>query len=230
MDEVHVWHVDLAAMTPGEKRWHKILSSDELEREERFSSQRSRHTFTTTRAILRIICSAYVNAEPEALIFSYSDQRKPFLRSPHAGWSLEFNVSHSCNLALLAFAQARVVGVDVEHIGRDLDHEALAKRFFSPNEQLELNALPASERHLAFLRGWARKEAYLKAIGTGLTNRLNELDFSLKPENENAALSRAGIFEAREFYLRDIPAGEGYVATLCVQGQDWRLVSGFSNP
>src|SRR5579864_5751759 len=115
MAEVHLWRVDLRAVAPGERRWYEMLSSDERERAERFCSLQSRRTFISTRAVLRLILSVYADAEPQALIFSYSDQRKPFLNSPRLKCSVEFNVSHSCNVALLAFARARAVGVDVEH-------------------------------------------------------------------------------------------------------------------
>lgn len=226
-DEVHLWRVDLGAVAPGERRWYEMLSLDERERAERFSSLQSRQTFISTRTILRFILSVYVHAKPEALIFSYSNQKKPFLDSPHLECPIEFSVSHSCNLALLAFARARPVGVDVEHIGRDLDHELLAKRFFSPSERVELNALPASERHLAFLRVWTRKEAYLKAVGTGLTQALDQFDISSELDEDNVLSIRTGLSDP--YCFRNIPAGEDYVAALCVQGQGCRLESWLAN-
>jgi 4'-phosphopantetheinyl transferase len=225
-EEVHLWRVELASVAKGEQRWEQILSGDERARAARFHFLRDRQYFTATRAVLRTILAGYVASNPADLVFRYSDTGKPSLSPGHVGRQLEFNVSHSGDVALLAFAQGRALGVDVELVREDFDHEAIAGRFFSEQEQQQLAALAPAERYLGFFRCWTRKEAYIKAQGTGLSLPLHQFDVSLKPGDENALLStRPDNTEAANWSLREVPAGDGYAAALCVRGGGWRLKS-----
>ena len=224
-NEVHLWRVDLASVAPSEHRWRQILSEDERVRAARFHFPRDREYFTAARALLRMILGAYAACDPKQLVFRYSDKDKPSLSSDSEK-QIEFNISHSGSTALLAFARGRAVGVDVEHIRADFDHAAIARRFFSSDEQRQLSGLPASERYLGFFRCWTRKEAYIKAVGTGLSLPLDQFDVSLKPGDKNALLAtRPGSAEAARWSLQEIPVGDGYIAALCVEGHGWRLKS-----
>ena len=224
-NEVHLWRVDLASVAPSEHKWRRILSEDERVRAARFRFPRDRQNFTATRALLRTILGGYTACDPKQLLFRYSDKDKPSLSSD-SGEQIEFNVSHSGLTALLAFARGRTVGVDVEQIRNDFDHEAVARRFFSGDEQRQLAALAPSERFIGFFRCWTRKEAYIKAVGNGLSLPLDQFDVSLKPGDHNALIAtRPNSGEAALWTLQEIPAGEGYIAALCVHGHGWRLKS-----
>lgn len=233
-DEIHLWRVDLAAVGKAEEKWGPILSADEHERASRFLRAQDRQYFTATRALLRTILASYVHAKPKELVFGYSDKNKPFLDSHHldsrqsdsrhSAGGVEFNVSHSGASALLAFARGRAIGVDVEQLRDNFDHEAIARRFFSEQEQHQLAALAPSERYKGFFRCWTRKEAYVKAQGTGLSLPLHQFDVSLKPGDVNALLAtRPDGTEATHWSLREVPASDGYVAALCVRGHGWSL-------
>ena len=225
-DEVHLWRVDLAAVAPGEQRWEKILSDDERARAARFHFSKDRQYFTATRAILRTILGSYLDSDPTELVFRYSEKEKPSLSPSQSGSELEFNVSHSGERALLAFSRRRAVGVDVEQPRENFDHEAVARRFFSEQEQRQLAELAPSERYHAFFRCWTRKEAYIKAQGTGLSLPLRQFDVSLKPEEPNALLAtRPDNLEATRWSLQDVPSGDGYFSAICVRGHGWRLKS-----
>ena len=102
-DEVHLWRVDLAAVAKGEQRWEQILSADERARAARFHFSQDRQYFTATRALLRTILGSYVDSDPTELVFHYSGKEKPSLSSSPSGSQVEFNVSHSGTIALLAF-------------------------------------------------------------------------------------------------------------------------------
>lgn len=220
--EVHLWRIDLAAVA-SQSRWQEILSEDERRRAARFHFARDRDRYSATRALLRMILAGYLSADPSSLQFTYSEKEKPSLASPDST-AIEFNVSHSGSSALLAFARGRLVGVDVEQIRTDFDHEKIATRFFSESEREELSALPPSERATAFFRCWTRKEAYIKAVGIGLSLPLHDFDVSLKPGDENALFAtRPDPSEAARWCLREVPAEEGYAAALCVQGHNWKL-------
>jgi 4'-phosphopantetheinyl transferase len=221
-DEVHLWQVDLAIVAKGEPRWEKILSADERARAARFHFSQDRQYFTATRALLRMLLGSYVDSDPMELVFSYSDKEKPSL-NPSAS-RVEFNVSHSGGIALLAFTRERSLGVDVEQLRENFDHEAIARRFFSEQERRQLAELTPSERFHGFFRCWTRKEAYIKAQGTGLSLPLDQFDVSLRPGEVNALLAtRPDSAEAAQWSLREVPVSDGYLAALCVRGQGWHL-------
>jgi len=223
-DEVHLWRVDLEAIRAGESRWQKVLSSDELTRASRFHFSRDRQRFVAARALLRTILGSYVGTDPGNLSFSYSNKEKPSLGPENAGFGVTFNLSHSGGIALFAFTRRREIGVDVEQVRSDSDLEVIARRFFSAREQSQLVDLPAQEKVEAFFRCWTRKEAYMKATGDGLSLPLSQFDVSLTAGEKNALLAtRPDGAEAGRWLLREVPAGSGYVAALCVRGQNWKL-------
>jgi 4'-phosphopantetheinyl transferase len=223
-DEVHLWRVDLAAVAQAEQRWKQILSADERARAARFHFPRDRQYFTAARAVLRMVLGTYADCDPKELVFRYSDKEKPSCGPEKCGRQVEFNVSHSGDIALLAFAQGRAVGVDVEKVRQDFDPEAIARQFFSEQEQRQLAALAPEERYSGFFRCWTRKEAYIKAQGIGLSLPLDQFDVSLRPGERKALLStRPDHQEAAHWSLEEVPAAEGYVAALCVRGKGWRL-------
>jgi 4'-phosphopantetheinyl transferase len=225
-DEVHLWRVDLATVAKGEQRWAQILSADERERAARFHFSQDRQFFTATRALLRTILASYVESDAKELVFRYSEKEKPSLSRSQSGNQVDFNVSHSGTIAMLAFARERALGVDVEQLREDFNHEAIARRFFSEQEQRQLAALAPSERYHGFFRCWTRKEAYIKAQGAGLSLPLHQFDVSLRPGDLNALLStRPDSTEAEHWSLQEVPAADGYVAALCVRGQGWCLKS-----
>ncbi|HZW79704.1 MAG TPA: 4'-phosphopantetheinyl transferase superfamily protein [Candidatus Deferrimicrobiaceae bacterium] len=224
-DEVQLWRVDLEAIRRRESRWQELLSSDERSRAARFHFEADRQRFVASRAWLRGILAAFLVAEPSELNFSYSKYEKPFLGPPYAESGVTFNVSHSGGIALYAFARRRELGVDVEQIRRDFDAESIARRFFSVSEQERLAAFPESEKVDAFFRCWTRKEAYIKAIGDGLSLPLGQFDVSLEALETNALLAtRPDSSEAKQWMIREVPGGAGYSAALCVRGRDWRLI------
>ena len=222
--EVQLWRADLEAVRSEEPRWQKLLSADELTRAARFHFPRDRQRFVAARALLRTILAGYLATDPLAVHLVYSKKEKPSLGPEHAGSDVLFNVSHSGGIALLAFSRGRSTGVDVEHVRGDFDLEAIARRFFSAQEQDQLFALAAEGRIEAFFRCWTRKEAYIKATGDGLSLPLSQFDVSLAPgEADGLQATRPDASEAGGWLLRDIPVGTGYVGALCVRGRDWKL-------
>ncbi len=230
-DEVQVWRVDLDAICNEELRWQKSLSPDEQKRAGRFHFARDRQRFIAARSVLRMILGSYLKINPAALIFSYSKKGKPSLALAHTGNNIMFNASHSHGTALLAFDRGREIGVDVEQIRQDFDPAAIAQRFFSVAEQQELAGVPADDKVEAFFRCWTRKEAYIKATGDGLSLPLSQFDVALGRSEENALLAtRPDPGERERWLLREVPAGSGYVAAVCVEGKDWKLKHWLHSP
>jgi 4'-phosphopantetheinyl transferase len=222
-DEVHLWRIDLDAVRSKEDRFQNILSPDEAVRAVRFHFAVDRQRFSISRGVLRTILAGYLATDPAALSFSYSSKEKPSLSPPYSS-GIAFNISHSGAVALLAFTRGREVGVDVEKVRSDFEIDAIARRFFSAHEQEQLAALKEEERFEAFFRCWTRKEAYIKATGDGLSLPLDQFDVSIIPGDSDALFAtRPEKSEAATWLLREVPAGKGYVAALCVRGQDWKL-------
>jgi 4'-phosphopantetheinyl transferase len=225
-DEVQLWRVDLEAIRANESRWQKILSNDESERASRFYFLRDRQSFVASRAVLRMILAGYLAVDPGSLSFSYSKREKPSLGAAYAKSDIRFNVTHSGDIAMLAFTRQREIGVDVEQIRSDVEVESIARRFFSTHERMQLAALSSEEKVVAFFRCWTRKEAYIKATGDGLSLPLDQFDVSLGMEESNALLAtRPDESEASRWLLREVPTHPGYIAAVCARGQDWSLKS-----
>jgi 4'-phosphopantetheinyl transferase len=222
--EVQLWRIDLEAVGADESGWQNVLSYDELERASRFHFARDRQRFAASRSVLRTLLAGYLATEPASVTISYSKNGKPSLGLAHEGSTIKFNISHSGGITLLAFVRGREIGVDVEQIRRDFDVQAIARRFFSLNEQQQLADVPADQNVDAFFRCWTRKEAYIKAIGEGLSLPLSEFDVALEAGESSALLAtRPDGSEGGRWLLREVPAGPGYIAALCVRGRDCRL-------
>jgi 4'-phosphopantetheinyl transferase len=214
-DEVHVWRIELEQ--PGDllRGFLATLETEEQERANRFRFEKHRRGFVVARGFLRTVLGRYLNANPEALRFSYGLYGKPALAGEHESSTLRFNMSHSQDLALLAVTSDRDIGVDVEYIRTDFASADIARHFFSRAEVEAFDALPETERVAAFFRCWTRKEAFIKATGRGLSHPLDAFDVSLDCP---AALLRAAEDDPSRWTLVDIDVGEDYAAALAVQG------------
>jgi 4'-phosphopantetheinyl transferase len=156
-----------------------FLSDDETERAARFKFDRDRRLYTAAHAALRSLLSVYLSVEAGDIRFFSADNGKPALAPPHAASGLEFNLSHSSELALVAVARGKVLGVDVEYSKRNFDFEEIARRFFTGREVAALLELPQPLQRAAFFKCWTSKEAFLKAKGTGLSGKLDEVEITL---------------------------------------------------
>jgi 4'-phosphopantetheinyl transferase len=222
-DEVHVWRAALDVSDSYLAALQPTLAPDEVQRAERFHFQRDRQHFIAGRALLRLILGRYLRMAPKQIPLAYTAYGKPFLASPADQGQYSFNLSHSAGIALYAVTRARAVGVDIERIRSDLDHQQIAARFFSPAEQAQLLALPAPLRSPAFFRCWTRKESYIKAHGQGLSLPLDQFTVSLTPHEPARLVHSSAAGEALRWSLRELFPDPGYAAALTVEGQGWRL-------
>ena len=210
--EVHVWRLSLDQPEEVLTRFRGSLDPSELERAQRFYFEGLRRHFVAGRGFLRAVLARYLRASPEALSFSYGAYGKPSL----AQRPLQFNMSHSHGVALLAVSEDKQLGVDVEHIRSDFATEDIARRFFSRAEVEVFDKLAEDERVNAFFRCWTRKEAYIKAIGLGLSQPLDGFDVTLAP-GEPAVLVRAGEGDTGRWTFSDINVGAAFAAALAAE-------------
>jgi 4'-phosphopantetheinyl transferase len=210
-EEVHAWRARLELAAPLVERLRRTLSVEERERAARFRLPEAEARFTAARGMLRDILARYLDRDPSALRFGYGPHGKPFLVSPVGCSGLEFNLSHSHGMALCGVTQGRQIGVDVEKIRSNADWERIAARFFSARESAMLLSLPSERRTEAFFRCWCLKEAYLKALGEGLSTPLASFDVSVSPG------------ELGRWALTALDIEPGHAAAVAVEGQGLRL-------
>lgn len=221
-DAVHVWRASLLAPPGRLAEWRALLNPQESDRAARFRFPQHRDRFIAARAALRLIVARYAGVAPATLEFRYGPHGKPAL----AGGSvdLRFNMSHSGDLALYAVARGREVGVDLERHRADVECERIAHRFFSPAEVTALLALPPEEQRPAFFRCWSRKEAYIKALGTGLALPLDQFDVSLAPDEPARLLQTYHAPHERERWsMWALEPGPDYAGALVAEGSALRI-------
>jgi 4'-phosphopantetheinyl transferase len=211
--EVHVWRTSLEQPANVVQRFRETLEADELERASRFHFEKHRRHFIVGRGFMRQVIARYLEAQPGALRFSYGRYGKPGLATNH---TLRFNMSHSGEVALLGVAADVELGIDVEQVRANFATEDIARRFFSNAEVNDFNALPAEEQVAAFFRCWTRKEAYIKAIGKGLSQPLDAFDVTLAP-GVAATLLRAEGDDVKRWMMAELDAGPGYAAAIAVE-------------
>jgi 4'-phosphopantetheinyl transferase len=166
--------------------YRELMSADEHARMMRLVFDRDRRAFLLTRALVRTMLSRYAPIAPADWKFVANVHGRPEILDRPAGVpDLRFNISHTDGLIACAVTIGREVGVDVEYVGRRLDHD-IAARFFAPAEVTDLQSLPNEEQRRAFFDYWTLKEAYIKARGFGLALPLGDFAFKLKPPDPPA--------------------------------------------
>ncbi len=179
---------------------YQSLSPPERERADRYHFEHSRQQLVLSHYARDRILDRHLG--PGARTFVQAQHGKPYLEN----CELRFNLTHSHQLALLAVAPTEL-GVDVEYIERKTPYEDLAKRFFSKPEAEQFMALPQERRKDVFFTIWTRKEAYIKAIGEGLSHPLDAFQVSLERDNPY-------LINCDGWHLYEVPVAGQYRAAL----------------
>lgn len=204
-DEIHVWLLNVNNYS-SEEFWN-ILSKSEKQRAQRFAFAKHTEKFMITHGVLRMLLSQYLKQDPKAIKFTQNEYGKPAVLDSE----LEFNISHSGDLALFAFAKNTALGVDVEAIKPKIEYEDIAKRFFSAAENEQLLNISSKNRKKAFFNCWTRKEAFIKAIGEGLSFPLSDFDVNV----EELESSQSQLLKIHKTYN----ANDWSILTLSVPGK-----------
>ncbi|MDQ6708758.1 MAG: 4'-phosphopantetheinyl transferase superfamily protein [Acidobacteriota bacterium] len=215
--DVHIWPVRTPISTQGpELEFFPFLSPDERERAARFRFEHLQRAFTVTRGALRVLLGHYLDTSPGSLHFEYGPNGKPQLAWPVR---VKFNVSHSGELAVFAFALDCELGVDIEHIRPMPDMRGIAAQYFCEEEAAELMTLPADLRERAFFLCWTRKEAYIKALGDGLSAPLNGFRVTLRPDEPARFVHlERDLDAAGKWTLHDLDSCRHYAGALAYGG------------
>ena len=211
---VHVVCVDSACKAEFyEPSWH-VLNQEEKESCLRFRFEKDKIQHILSRGCLRILLGKYLDVPAQLINFTTTSHGK--LAIAEETNLFTFNVTHSDDLILFAFALTEQLGIDVEHVLVNRDFVGMAKRFFADDEYSALIQLPNDQQTQAFYHIWTRKEAFIKAIGEGLSHPLDSFSVNLT-ENQAALIRSEHLGEKiQQWSLASFSPKENYIAALAI--------------
>jgi len=210
MHDTQVWVIPLPE--DGQSVSHDTLtclSEPERRRAERFVQSKDAWRYQAAHAALNVLLAERLHCEPAALPMQTDGHGKPHLTpaSPH------FNLSHSAAWALVAMHPQWALGVDIEIHRPSRDNESLSRGILSPIEWLAWSSLSPSLRDVAMFNAWTRKEACLKAHGTGLLMPPEQVEVGVSPESTHGCWLPPQGSEVQWVDLR-LPVAEPHSASL----------------
>ncbi len=210
---IEIWQADLASPTWDDARLCELLSAGEIAQARRYHFESDRTRFVRRRAFRRLWLSHRLERPPESLRFVAGPQGKPSLHG--VADDIRFNCSASGDQALLGFSMSGEVGVDVEqHRPMDADLALVIERF-STDERRALDGQSAAVRPRMFFECWARKEAFVKAVGCGLSLPLDAFAVPLTPGAVAAAVRWTDDPVAgRRWWVTSLDVGPGASAAV----------------
>jgi 4'-phosphopantetheinyl transferase len=211
---VDIYCIDVDTPEIDADRYGAMLSAEERSRAGQFRFERHRRRYVARRGILRELIGSYLNCDPAGLAIVHNAYGKPAI----AQSDLCFNLSHSHGMALYGFCRHAEVGCDIERRDPKFAAEQIPERFFSRDEVRALRSLLLHDQTEAFFNCWTRKEAYIKAVGHGLSIALDSFDVSLLPGEPAALLRGCDGWSVQSF--EPMP---GFQAAVVAQGTNWSL-------
>jgi len=211
---VHVWAVRLDDESVDLDGGRELLSPEERERVARFHFEQHRRRYLIAHIALHRILSLYLQIEPARLFFELGENGKPKLPVSLTTSAVDFNLSHSHEMALIAVNRNGELGVDIEYVKPDFKFQEIAERFFTAKEVAAMRGLPTELQRQAFFKCWTSKEAFLKAKGTGLSGKLDEVEIALGAQDQ--VLIRASV---PGWSLTELKPIDTYQAALVVAGE-----------
>lgn len=221
-EDVHIWRIGLCDLADASPRLNELLSEDERKRASKYHFEKDCRSFVIRRAVLRIILGLYSGEKAEDLQFTYNNFDKPELK---AKLPIRFNATSSEDLGIVAIALDARIGIDVEFIDDAFPKLELAERYFSADEVRALRYLQPELQTAAFFDCWTKKEAYVKAIGEGMSHPLPELAIS---SDKQGQFSVNAISDGTaDWCVTSFKPQQNYIASIAYEGGR-RAVSHFS--
>jgi 4'-phosphopantetheinyl transferase len=215
-----VWHfapesIEDAATSEKLMGW---LSVDERDRMQRFHAAHHRHAYLIGHALVRGALARELDCDPAELKFVSNPYGKPSVVLPSSHAKLEFNLSHTEGLSVVAVSRVSRVGCDVESLNRSgLDVE-IARRFFTLEESQEIVTHPPARQIRRLLSYWTLKEAYIKAEGQGLSMGLDTFYFSLKENQSPRLMLKSGAQQpSATWQFKQVILSDHYLMSLAVE-------------
>lgn len=219
---VDIWTIRLDLSPSSVDAAKKLLSPGECARIDAFRNEQARRNYIISHAALRQILAGRLDVTPVDIAFNTGPNGKPALSGPVEG-RLEFNLTHSGDLALVAVTTGSEVGVDVETMRPVPDALRIAERFFSTAESDALKALPEPEQASTFLNLWTRKESVAKGTGLGIANFLTRFEVTSGVAARVKTID-GDVRLAAQWTLHSFQPATGYLAAVAVHSPEARFV------
>lgn len=216
---VGLWLIDLTRNQEVERSMRGLLTAAELARERRILAKDAKRNFLITRGTLRLLLGLLLGESPTDLRIRAGDRGKPILRRDGKP-RLFFNVSHSHDLGMICVTDCGEVGVDLERLRPFPAAGDLARRHFTSAERDFVERASPHQRDFRFLLCWTRKEALLKATGTGL---IDDLDSFEVPLSEAGLVSENFSRASRRWLVLNLPVDRDYAAAMAISGSSPKL-------
>lgn len=217
-DEIHIWYGCIKQSKNYLHVFKRMITDDEQKRAQEFYFPKDQSSFIVGRGMLRTILAHYLEIDPTNIQINYGKYGKPFLGSNRIMSDIQFNLSHSENMVVIAVSLGRNVGVDIEKIRNLSDLDKLIATICSQREKDHFKQLTDVEKILSLFRCWTRKEAYLKAISTGMNKPMDQLTVSLESGDRGQVFTIYDDLKGySQYMLKSIPSITGYEAALCAK-------------
>lgn len=220
-NEVHVWHYNIEHSDNLQTELYAILSDAEQQKANEYHHENAKKEYIAAHGILRKILGEYIQVAAKNIDITIGAHGKPLLTAPFN--EIKFNLSHSNNHILVAVAKNREVGIDLENTLRKTNALKLAQRFFTERETQILSSLSDNQSRKAFFRAWCRKEAILKAMGTGISYGLDRFEVSLLPDESAKIINVLDDEQRGKWTINDLPKIEHFASAVVVEGKGWEL-------
>ncbi len=217
-DELHIWQISLIQSRDTIETLANHLDENERAKAEKFRFETDRLNYVISHGARREILAKYLKCVPNAIKFKKNYYGKPFLRENKK--KIYFNLSHSHEIALLAVAKKRRIGVDIEAIRTNFDVINIAEQFFSTPEIEILQSIPGNLRTKAFFDCWTRKEAFIKAVGRGLSYPLKEFSVAFSPFERAQLISLENIYiKPENWRIIELNIADNYAAAAAMESK-----------
>lgn len=200
-----------------------FLTAEEEDRAERFRFAEDRDRFVARRWLVRLVLAEYLErSDPAEIRLGSDDQGRPEL-VPQTAPAIHFNLSATDELVAVGVSRHGEIGVDVERVREVSDAGDIVERHFTANERSGFRDAGAGDRASLFVDLWTRKEALLKARGSGLTVPLDSVEVSVPPDDPRVVRIPGEPGEEGQWTLRSLPLPRGFAGTLALRHPDGEL-------
>ncbi len=214
--EAHIWSVDKSDHKDKIDQYWELLTDQEKQKAEKFRFYKDRSCYIIARGTLRNLLGAYTSQDPKEITIDYGFHGKPSHKSKS---NIQFNISHSEESIVLGFIKDYDIGVDVEKVKDGIEIENIARSFFSEEEVHALLELKKEDHLQAFYNCWTRKEAFIKAEGSGLSFPLNKFVVSLDSTKEARLIETKWDQEERlKWTLTSFELKDDYIGAIAIKG------------
>ena len=230
VNEIHIWSANLEQPEAIIEGYYSILSDNEKKKVDKYKTEGLRNRHIISKGLLRILIAKYMNYSPNEIIFYFNEFGKPSISPDSEGTNLFFNLSHSDNIAVFVFSGNREVGIDVEKVKELADMEGVVDLCFSESEKKWFSKLPSAKKEEMFYKIWTCKEAYIKAIGKGLSFSPNRITLDRKDDDELFIKEINGDEDFNRWKLITFKLHYDFISSVVVENHDFSIEHFRLNP